>query len=275
MIEFAIPLRAKETSSNWNMCVARLNQTIRSIFNQTCDEFKCLIACNEAPQLDREYDERLEFIPLELSIPNGWLEMSRDKFWKLTVIAVRIRQLLEQQKNPDEGIYVMPVDADDLLNCNIAEYCKEHPKENGLVSDSGYVWQVGKRFLRKYPQMYEYCGSCNIIKMYRDDLPDKCPAPASLCHDKETAAVLNLRYPIRYDHNTVVRRYAEEEKPFSTLPFCSTVYVLGTGDNISAIFHNENSERDKRFHPIAFLRNINPFQMQYISRKIKKEFCIE
>ena len=169
----------------------------------------------------------------------------------------------------------MPVDADDLLNCKIAEYCKEHPKENGLVSDSGYVWQVGKRFLRKYPQMYEYCGSCNIIKMYRDDLPDKCPAPASLCHDKETAAVLNLRYPIRYDHNTVVRRYAEEEKPFSTLPFCSTVYVLGTGDNISAIFHNENSERDKRFHPIAFLRNINPFQMQYISRKIKKEFCIE
>lgn len=103
MIVFAIPLRAKETSSNWNMCVARLNQTIRSIFNQTCDEFKCLIACNEAPQLDREYDERLEFIPLELSIPNGWLEMSRDKFWKLTVIAVRIRQLLEQQKNPDEG----------------------------------------------------------------------------------------------------------------------------------------------------------------------------
>lgn len=176
--------------------------------------------------------------------------------------------VLERQDN-------MPVDADDLLNCNNAEYCKEHPKENGLVSDSGYVWQVGKRFLRKYPQMYEYCGSCNIIKMYRDDLPDKCPAPASLCHDKETAAVLNLRYPIRYDHNTVVRRYAEEEKPFSTLPFCSTVYVLGTGDNISAIFHNENSERDKRFHPIAFLRNINPFQMQYISRKIKKEFCIE
>ena len=103
MIVFAIPLRAKETSSNWNMCVARLNQTIRSIFNQTCDEFKCLIACNEAPQLDREYDERLEFIPLELSIPNGWLEMSRDKFWKLTVIAVRIRQLLEQQKIPMRG----------------------------------------------------------------------------------------------------------------------------------------------------------------------------
>lgn len=143
MVVFAIPLRAKATSKDWNKCEERLTQTVRSIFNQTCGDFKCIIACNELPQLNCKYDERLEFIPLEMPIPHSWIEMARDKFWKLTVIAVRIRQILEQQAEPEKGIYVMPVDADDLLNCKIAEYCKAHPDENGLVSDSGYVWKRG------------------------------------------------------------------------------------------------------------------------------------
>lgn len=273
MVIFAIPLRAKATSNNWDSCVRQLNQTIKSIFNQTCDDFKCIIACNEMPELNCEYDSRLEFIPLDLPIPETWLEMSRDKLWKLTVIAVRIRELLETQPYPENGIYVMPVDADDLLNRRIAEHCKNFPDENGFVSKDGYVWKLGEKFFRKYPQMHTYCGSCNIIKMYRDDLPENYPVPMELCHDQKTAAVLNARYPIRFDHNMVVERYANEGKSFSILPFRSTVYVLGTGDNISAIFHaGEKVENQKRFHPVAFLRSINIFSMQRISNRIKREF---
>ena len=61
MVVFAIPLRAKATTNNWDGCVKRLNQTIRSIFNQTCGEFECIVASNELLMLDREYDDRLEF----------------------------------------------------------------------------------------------------------------------------------------------------------------------------------------------------------------------
>lgn len=53
--------------------------------------------------------------------------MARDKNWKLTVIAVRIREILETEEHPEKGIYVMPVDGDDLVNCKIAEYCCKHP----------------------------------------------------------------------------------------------------------------------------------------------------
>lgn len=276
MVVFAIPLRAKETSSDWNSCVQHFNRTLKSIFNQTDSEFRCIVACNEIPQLDQEYDERLEFIKLEIPVPREWIEMSRDKYWKLTMIAVRIREVLEKMQNPEKGIYVMPVDADDLINCRIAEYCKLHPNENGLVSNDGYVWKSGDKFFRKYPQMHTYCGSCNIIKMYRNDLPKESPVSQKLCHDRETAGLLNARYPIRFDHNLVVERYKQEGKPFAYLPFRSTVYVLDTGDNISAIYHSmHQTEEKKRFHPIAFLRSINIFKMQPITKKIKREFGLE
>lgn len=274
MIIFAIPLRAKETSKDWDGCVQRFNETLNSIFNQTNESFRCIVACNEIPPLYRDYDSWLEFIALDIPIPREWVEMARDKFWKLTMIAVRIREILEELPNPEKGIYVMPVDADDLLNCQIAEWCVKHPDENGFVSCEGYVWQKGDNFFRRYPKMHTYCGSCNIIKMYREDLPKESPVSEKLCHDKETAGRLNARYPIRFDHNIVVEFYEKQGKPFSLMPFCSTVYVLGTGDNISAIFHemHANSHSKKRFHPIAFLRSINIFKMRPITKKMKKQF---
>lgn len=275
MVVFAIPLRAKQTTKNWDRCVNNFNATIRSIFNQTSEEFRCIVACNEIPPLNQTYDKRLEFIKLDMPIPKEWIEMSRDKLWKLTVIAVRIRQILDEQPDPENGIFVMPVDADDLLNCNIAEWCVKHSDANGAVSKDGYVWLSGKRFFRIYQKMHTFCGSCNIIKMYREDLPDVCPAPQEMCHDRETAAILNKRYPIRYDHNIVVDRYEKEGKPFAILPFRSTVYILGTCDNISAIYHAQNHTVSKHIHPIAFLRKINIFSMKWIGKSIKKEFGMD
>lgn len=274
MVIFAIPLRAKETSKDWDGCVRRFNQTLDSVFNQTSESFKCIVACNEIPPLFREFDDRLEFIPLDIPIPTEWVEMARDKFWKLTMVAVRIREILEEQPEPEKGIYVMPIDADDLIHQGIAEYCEKHPDENGFVSKDGYVWQSGNRMLRIYPELHTYCGSCNVIKMYREDLPEQCPVSQTLCHDRDTAGRLNARYPIRYDHNTVVSRYAEAGRPFARLPFRSTIYLLGTGDNISAIYHAMHTPEDQkdRFHPIAFLRSINIFTMKPFTKKIRKEF---
>lgn len=276
MVIFAIPLRTKETSKDWDGCVRRFNQTLNSIFNQTSESFKCIVACNEIPPLSQKFDDRLEFIPLDIPIPTEWVEMARDKFWKLTIIAVRIREILEEQPEPEKGIYVMPIDGDDLIHQGIAAYCEKYPDENGFVSKDGYVWQSGKRMLRIYPQMHTYCGSCNVIKMYREDLPEQCPVSQALCHDKDTAGQLNARYPIRYDHNTVVSRYAKEGRPFARLPFRSTIYLLGTGDNISAIYHAMHTPANQkdRFHPIAFLRSINVFKMKPFTKKIRKEFGI-
>lgn len=276
MIVFAIPLRAKETTNDWKGCLNRFENTLKSIFNQTDEDFKVLVACNELPKLNKEYDDRLEFIITDIPVPKEWLEMAIDKSWKLMIIAIRIREILLEQENPNEGIYVMPVDGDDLLNCNIAKYVKQNPNKNGFVSKDGYVHYKGNKYLTIYKNMYTYCGSCNIIKMYLEDLPKEIPVSVQLCHDIENAKILNKRYPIRFDHNIVVDKYNSIGKTFSILPFRSTIYMKDTGDNISDIYNKENNSKiKKKFHIGVFIKKINPFTKKRLSKKIKKEFAID
>lgn len=52
MIIFAIPLRGKETATDWKNILKLLNNTLKSIFNQTNPNFKCIIACNDELMLD-------------------------------------------------------------------------------------------------------------------------------------------------------------------------------------------------------------------------------
>lgn len=273
MIIFAIPFRAKQTTKNWKTSCRNLENTLDSIFNQTDSEFHCILACNEKPELTKKYDNRLEIISLDIPVPTKWIEMARDKNWKLLVIAKRVKEILKNDLDTQKGVYVMPVDGDDLLNCNIASYVKRHPNENGFVSKSGYVdWGQGKPYLMIYKRMYTFCGSCNIIKMFIDDLPDELP-DSKYCHDKEMARKLNARYPIRWDHNIVVDKYAEMGKPFTYLPFKSTIYIKNTGENISNLYHAENQKQDnKRYHPVAFIKSLYPFQYKKISSKLRKEF---
>lgn len=277
MIIFAIPLRAKATTRDWASVSRRFNATIQSVFNQyDSDEYMCIVACNDIPKLEKSYDQRLEFIQLDLPIPNSWIEMARDMFWKLTEIAVRCREILEQQEQPEKGIYVMPLDADDLVSNRIAKWCESHPNENGFVSKDGYVWENHQKYMTVCPEMHTYCGSCNIIKMFRNDLPAELPADRFFCHDRDTASVLNMRYPIRWDHNTVVQRYMELGRTFSVLPFRSTIYVREDDENISKLAAREKEKlSNKRFHPRAFLRSLNVFQYRLMTLKIINEFGIK
>lgn len=70
MIVFAIPLRSKGSTSNWESVVARFNATVQSIFNQTNPNFKVIVACNDIPAMRNEYDDRLEFIKLDMPAPS-------------------------------------------------------------------------------------------------------------------------------------------------------------------------------------------------------------
>ena len=114
--------------------------------------------------------------------------------------------------------------------------------------------------------------------MYPEELPEEMPFSDELSLDRETAGILNGIYPIRFDHNTVVKRYADMGRPFEILPFRSTVYVRETGENISGIAQKEKEQKEgpdtKRFHPVAMLRRANVFNMKLITKRVKREFGI-
>lgn len=167
------------------------------------------------------------------------------------------------------GVYIFPVDADDYVNRNIAKWCKDYPNENGFKSKTGYKWFRDKNYfiITKY-----YGGTMNIMKMYAEDLPDELP-DVSLCFDKETAMKLTNRYPIRWYDIEVEQKFAKMGKTLTELPFRSTVYVLNTGNNIS-VKDPSNCQKDKRFHPVAFIRKLNPFNKRILTKKLRDEFGI-
>ena len=173
--------------------------------------------------------------------------------------------------NPSEGgVFVFPVDADDFVNRNIAQWCKDHPTANGFKSKSGYRWHKGSRYVvvSKY-----YGGTMNIMKMLPEDLPDELP-DSSTCLTEATSVAMSKRYPIRWIDWQVEEKFRAIGRPLEFLPFRSTVYVLGTGENIS---ENDLGKKpvSKRFHPVALLRRINPFDKRLITKRFRSEFGIK
>ncbi len=245
MVCFTIALRSKESTNHWEQVMEDFNNTLASIFNQTNPDFQVFVGCNEIPILRREYDDRLHFITTDLPVPRTWEEKCRDRSWKLCLCAKEIRIRMSELQVCG-GTFVFPVD--DYVSNRIAEWAAKHPGANGFKSKNGYKWRKGSSMLEITPY---YGGTMNIMKMYEDDLPLEMPDQA-LCFDKETAMRLTKRYSIRWYDIEVERKFAELGKPLERLPFRSTIYVVGTGYNISNEDPHWNKKQDDRFHPVAF-----------------------
>ena len=227
MLIFAIPLKGKGSSTNWNRVQENLNNTIESVFNQKDSlNFKCIIACSDIPLVKKEYGNRLEILKLDLPVPKSHEEGVKDKWYKLSVIACRARAIIEDDLINEDSIYFMPLDADDLVNNKIVKYCDEFPNENGFISKYGYVYNEGSHYIKKYKDLFKFCGSCNIINIQKNDLPRRVPPFDEFTYEPN-------KYIYHVNHGLIPDYYKNEGKEFSIIPFPTTIYMLGTGENFS------------------------------------------
>lgn len=126
----------------------------------------------------------------------------------------------------------------------------------------------------KYNNIYQFCGSCNCMRMFLDDCPATMPFDVSEAMTKETAQILNKRYPIRWDHHLVLEKYEKLGKPLKEIKWRAVIYNRNTGENASQseVWMRGKKKNKDRFHPIAFIRSLNLSQYKYKSNKIKSEF---
>ncbi len=185
--------------------------------------------------------------------------------WKLLRCAYEIRN--DFSEAVEHGVFVFPVDADDYVNCHIAQWVLDHPNANGFKSNTGYRYVCGQNYVTITPW---YGGTMNIMKLYREDLPEELP-DESTSFQKEVASALTERYPICWYDIEAKGKFAAIGRPFSELPMRSTVYVVGTGDNLSDR-DPANSRKKDRFHPVAFLRKINPCDKRFLTKRLRKEY---
>ncbi|WP_435645150.1 hypothetical protein [Butyricicoccus porcorum] len=279
MLCFAIALRSKRTTRNWKQVVKDFNSTLNSIFNQKNSNFRVLVACHEIPPLEREYDDRLKFITVDFPVPNEWVQYCRDRAMKLMACTMEIKKHYSDYSEEDGGAFVFPVDADDLISNRVSEFVNTHLNANGFRSKKGLVWNRSKnrKIVIKSPY---FGGSCNVMKLYYDELPDALPEESKFFL-KETGEYLIKNYKICWDDHEVAEKFRQLGRPFTMFPFASTIYVLGAGENISDIDPREQKLDGSfskltgiNFHPGILVKRINPLNKKILSPKLKREFSI-
>lgn len=222
MIYFVIPLRSKAAAKNWERVTADFNKTIKSCYNQTSPEFKIFVACHDIPTVDFGYDERVKFIQVDIPVPTTTKEMMFDKGYKMYTLMQTVRN--EMINCPMHGGgYILPVDADDLISNRIASFFEGRNDGKCYTSKYGWIWNKPSKFLMKAKDLWRTCGSCTVIYYKKDELPD-------VDFYENTN-----KYIFQNSHRFLIRYAKSVGKQFGIIPFPTTVYVLGTGENHSSL----------------------------------------
>lgn len=132
MICFTIALRSKESTNQWDKVLRNFNNTLHSVFNQTCSDFRVYVGCNEIPELFDNYDDRLRFVTVDLPVPKTWEEGCRDRSWKLLSCAREIRKDIAELSVCGGGLLFFLLMQMTLLIAKLQSMCNSIRKQTGL-----------------------------------------------------------------------------------------------------------------------------------------------
>lgn len=256
---FCIPLKSKQTSSDWQIVESLFNKTIKSIYNQIADDYKILVACHEKPEIHMKVDSRIEFLladyappkKMDKSIDSKVQEHSRmlDKSAKMDLLARRVKEY--------GGGYLMFMDADDIVSNRLVEYVQNDNYAYGYVVKRGYEYNYKSSKIKYEFWFNRICGSSHILRLSESDLPSDEDIK------NRSGVLMKLMWRGHY--------YAEENsrklhRPLKVLPFFACMYVINTSQNDSQTFGNIGWKR-------KILRKTMPeFSL---SNKIKREFALD
>jgi hypothetical protein len=208
MLTFIVPLRARATTDDWPMVCQLFENTLASIFGQTDPDFRVLVLCHDRPTLRRRYDDRLEYLEVDLPIPSKKLGVSTmdDKWAKLAT------GLLHLSHSPPH--YTMFVDADDLVSRHLVAYVKADADPNGYIIKDGYCYFASHTWLRHLSRTYD-CGTNSILNTSQLEFPKSLSGP-----DRARCIAL------RWGHTKIEAKMKERGTPLKPLPFPGGIYVL-------------------------------------------------
>lgn len=256
---FCIPLKSKQTASDWLLVENLFNKTIKSIYNQIADDYKILVACHEKPEIHMKVDSRIEFLladyeppkKIDKSIDGKVQEHSRmlDKTEKKDMLASRVKEY--------GGGYVMFMDADDIVSNRLVAYVQNDNNVFGYIIKRGYEYSYKSSKIKYEFLFHRICGSSLILRLSENDLPSD--------EDIKNRSGMFMKLMWR-GHYYVEENAKNLHRPLKTLPFFAGMYVINTGQNESQIFGNIGWKR-------KILRKMMPeFRL---SKKIKREFALD
>jgi len=250
---FIIPLRNPNTAKNWELCVDICKSTIRSACNQTAliTDYEVVLVCKDFPELNEFPNLRI----IRENYPDpelNWEDQHRDKYSKF-------RTGLEYLSK-HETLYVMKLDADDLVSNKIVSFVLSDNNKNGYFVDSGYSYHGGNS-ITPLEKFHKVCGSSNILYSTGYSLL------------KENVLNSNL---IKLGHHITVQEYEKNRHPLSVIPFRAVIYRKDHGENITSHYIQSGITHNKpnlNYYIGKTLKNLINNNIR-IDNKIRHEFSL-
>lgn len=218
---FCIPLKSKRIGDDWERVEWLLDRTLRSIFNQTDQNFTVLIACHEIPDSEFADRENLHFLPLNFPVFRDSELARADRNLKMRRCAVEI--------HGRGGGYMLGVDYDDLVSNRIVQYVRENEHPYGYVMPTGFEGAAETKTMwplpasRRLGPSFDKCsGTCAVLRFSPDDLPSSMDDVAPHTFDSFCS-----------NHQLWETRSAALGRPLAPLPFPGAIYVIDSGMQMS------------------------------------------
>ena len=146
----------------WDKVSEICNNTIRSILNQTADNYKLILVCNQPP-LDLPVSEKIIVTQTDLPCPVDYNGVINDIFQK-----IKIGMTVARDYGP---AFIMRIDADDFVSRDLVKFTENHPKDNGWYIKWGYCYDYYHHKMYHQPNLHLNCGTAHIINCQKEDFP--------------------------------------------------------------------------------------------------------
>jgi len=258
MLVFIIPVKSKKVAKSWTELSKLFDRCLRSVCNQTSQNFKVIVVCNEKPITSFEHPN-VEYLLVDFPPPGADYAAKGDDRAKRVFVGLFALKDLQPS-------HVMSVDSDDCVSKHIAEFVNQNPDKNGWFVEQGYEYDEGSsKILVRKEGIYRICGTCNIINYRLFKLP-----PQILPYDQLTGFDRFLN-----GHVHAKQDLAEQGTPLEPFPFPAVVYVR---DNIGESMSMQESFIAKlKRNPKETLRGVKkllvaPFNEQILTKQFQEEF---
>lgn len=208
---FAIPVKPRAVSFDWNRVIGNLRATLDSVLASRNPDFRVLLAAHD--DLDVQADDRVAVLPVDFAHVAEPQAGFSDKQAKLRFIG----SVLHAEGY--EG-YVMYLDADDLVSRRLVGYVLEDDNRHGYLLRQGYRLDIlSQNLTHQRVDFDKSCGSCFVGWFTNADFPEDY-------HDRTAYFCQFLRHTECFE---VASRHG---RPPVDVPFPAAVYVTNHADSL-------------------------------------------
>lgn len=212
MLTFIIPVKSAQVSGSWGQFSKLFERTLKSVTNQTSDNYKVVVVCHEKPETDFVHPN-VEYVHVNFEVPQ--LKSAPKEKHDGMKEEDKSNKILAGVKHAEKynTDYFMVVDADDCISNKIVAFVDENGDNEavGWYINKGYFYREGDKIISLNKENFNtLCGTCIIVR------------------PKYFQGIFQHSPHLLYVHQTME---FENGKQMQKLPFPGAVYSMANGEN--------------------------------------------